>query len=147
MKRLLIDGDGCAYLSKIRAFVKEKGYEFYIYLDDAHPLKDVDEHIIYVDQGKDHVDMALLKDVQSKDLVITQDYGLAALVLSKQALAINTRGEPYTQDHIDALLMQRYISMQQRKKNRAPTMKKSTKKDEERLLKAILDYFETKRAD
>ncbi len=144
MKRLLIDGDGCPYLSKIRTLAKEQDIDLYIYLDDAHPLKDDDEHIFYIDQGKDHVDMAIVRDVRKDDLVITQDYGLATLVLSKQALAINTRGEDYTQDNIEALLMQRYMSMQLRKIRRAPNMKKSTKKDEERLFKKILAYFSQK---
>jgi uncharacterized protein YaiI (UPF0178 family) len=48
--------------------------------------------------------------VNKGDLVVTQDYGLAAMVLSKQANVINQNGLRYTNENIDQLLFTRYVS-------------------------------------
>jgi uncharacterized protein YaiI (UPF0178 family) len=65
---------------------------------------------IVVSQGADAVDFALVNRVVNGDLVITQDYGLAAMVLSKQAYVLNQNGFQYTNENIDSLLHTRYVS-------------------------------------
>ena len=56
--------------------------------------------LIRVGQGFDVADNHILQHVAAHDLVITADIPLAAEVVAKQALALNPRGELYTENNI-----------------------------------------------
>jgi len=56
------------------------------------------------------VDFALVNLVQPGDIVVTQDYGLAAMCLARNAAVLNQDGMEYTADNIDALLLQRHTA-------------------------------------
>lgn len=51
------------------------------------------------------MDFALVDSVRPGDVVVTQDYGLAAMCLARSALALSQDGMDYTADNIDALLL------------------------------------------
>ena len=68
-----------------------------------------------VDQGADSADFALVGRIAPGDLVITQDYGLAAMCLTKGAQVIDQNGMRYTVDNIDTLLAQRAESAKLRR--------------------------------
>lgn len=59
---------------------------------------------IQVDKGADVADQYIVEHVSEKDLVITADIPLADLVVKKGAIAINPRGEPYTEENISERL-------------------------------------------
>jgi hypothetical protein len=48
--------------------------------------------------------------VHACDIVITQDYGLAAMCMAKSAIPISQNGMIYNNDNIDALLLQRHTA-------------------------------------
>lgn len=64
---------------------------------------------IRVGQGFDVVDAAIVELVEPGDLVITADIPLAALVIEKDAHALNPRGELYTKDNIQGRLAMRNL--------------------------------------
>ena len=64
---------------------------------------------IRVGQGFDVVDAAIVELVKPGDLVITADIPLAALVIEKDAHALNPRGELYTKDNIQGRLAMRNL--------------------------------------
>jgi uncharacterized protein YaiI (UPF0178 family) len=64
---------------------------------------------IRVGKGFDVVDAAIVERVAAGDLVITADIPLAALVIDKQAHALNPRGELYTRDNIQGRLAMRNL--------------------------------------
>lgn len=66
--------------------------------------------IITVDDGFQRVDMVIVNKVKPGDIVVTGDYGLAALVLGKGCYAISPRGRIFTVDKIDNLLMIRHLN-------------------------------------
>jgi uncharacterized protein YaiI (UPF0178 family) len=69
-----------------------------------------------------------------EDIVVTQDIGLAAMVLGKGARAVNQNGLVYTDENIDKLLMERHIGAKVRRgggRTKGPT--KRTKEDNERF--------------
>lgn len=70
---------------------------------------------IYVDNAAEAADYRIMKLVKKNDLLITQDYGLASLVLAKGAIVIHHNGYRYTPDNIDRLLQDRYLSAMVRK--------------------------------
>lgn len=70
---------------------------------------------IYVDSGADAADYRIMKLVQSEDIIVTQDYGLASLCLAKGCLVLHHIGFSYTNENIEQLLQTRYLSAMARK--------------------------------
>lgn len=62
---------------------------------------------IQVPGGFDVADAEIVERVSARDLVVTQDIPLAALVIEKGALAVHPRGELYTPDTIAQRLSMR----------------------------------------
>lgn len=62
---------------------------------------------IQVDKGADVADQYIVDHLQEGELVITADIPLAALVVEKGVVAINPRGEPYTEENISERLSMR----------------------------------------
>ena len=63
-----------------------------------------------VNKGRDATDFELMRHVQKGDIIVTQDYGLAAMGLTKQAYVIHQSGMQYTIQNIDQLLFARHLS-------------------------------------
>jgi uncharacterized protein YaiI (UPF0178 family) len=103
-------------------------------IDTSHHLNDGYSKIITVDKQADSVDFALMGLLVREDIVVTQDYGLAAMVLGKGARVINQNGLIYTNDNIDKLLMERHIGAKVRRSGgRTKGPAKRTKEDNERF--------------
>jgi len=93
-----------------------------------------------VEQGNDAVDFALFGLIERNDIVITQDYGVASLALSKGAYSLHQNGWEYTPDNIDMLLMERHLGKKQRqssKKKHYKPIPKRTEKDNEMFLASL----------
>lgn len=116
--RFLIDGDG----SPVKEEVIQLGKKFQLPVliitsVDHYTVKEYPDFVqfIYVDKGADRADYQIVKEIQPGDFLITQDYGLASLVLPKKARVFHHSGQEYLAETIDQLLMQRYIGGQMRK--------------------------------
>lgn len=108
--KILVDADACPVKDIIIDTAKEYNVEVIMFSDTSHILNYNNCRIIVVDKGRDSVDFALINEVSPNDIVITQDYGVAAMALSKEAHALNYNGLIFSKDNIDTLLMQRYIA-------------------------------------
>lgn len=113
--RLLIDGDACPDKQAIKVLAVKYHVEMYVYIDYAHVLEDDYYQVIECAVGHDSVDMAIVHEAKMEDLVITQDYGLASLLLGKGVKVLHVSGMIIDADNIDLLLASRYISAKQRK--------------------------------
>lgn len=112
---LIIDGDACPNINEIKDIAVKYQVEMLVFIDYAHYLQDDYFKTILCEIGSDSVDLELLKHVKNDDIVITQDYGLAGLVLSKGAKVLHVSGKMIDNSNIDQLLMSRYVSAKQRK--------------------------------
>ena len=102
--------------------------------DTSHRLNDGYSKIITLEKQADSVDFALIGLLSREDIVVTQDYGVAAMVLGKGAHAINQNGLVYTNDNMDRLLMERHIGAKVRRSGgRTKGSSKRTKEDNERF--------------
>lgn len=133
-----IDGDGCPIVHEAIDIANAYKIHISIVCDYAHQYRDDDAEVIMVDTGRDQVDYAILKRIKAGDIVITQDYGLAALVLARKGYAINQNGQEYHKDNIEALLDRRAIGQKYRKHHRFPHIAKRTQADDQ----AFCDQFE-----
>ena len=108
--KIYIDGDGCPVIGITIKVAKQYNIECIIITDTAHNFDKYDVQVITVVKGADSVDLALVNSIKAGDIVITQDYGLAAMCLAKQAIPINQNGIVYTTENIDSFLFTRYLS-------------------------------------
>lgn len=89
---------------------KKYSVECFILCDTSHVFEREGATTITVPKGADSVDFALVNRVEHGDVVVTQDYGLAAMCLAKGGIVISQDGMIYNSDNIDALLLARYTA-------------------------------------
>ncbi|PAB59131.1 YaiI/YqxD family protein [Anaeromicrobium sediminis] len=141
--KILVDADACPVKNIALKVAKEYKIPIIMIKNICHELHDDYAQIITVDQGRDMADIVLINNTKDGDVVITQDYGVAALALSKKAVAINQNGLIYTNENIDGLLMRRHTNQQNRRKHKKYTkVPKRTKEDNERFEKKFRKLIE-----
>lgn len=128
-----IDADACPVVRIAEKVAKEYNIPIKLFCDTNHILKSDYSKVYIIDAGADAVDIAVINRCKKGDIIITQDYGVAALALGKGAHAIHQSGMVYTDKNIEILLMQRHLSKKDRmskSKNHFKGHKKRTKKDD-----------------
>lgn len=108
--KILVDADSCSVTEIIESIASERKIPVYLYSDYNHNLQSEYSQVITVQAGKDAADYAVFSNCEKGDLVITQDIGLASLVLSKGAKAIHPCGRVYNEYTIDDELARRSLS-------------------------------------
>ena len=108
--RILIDADGCPVVDITVSLAQEQDVECLILCDTSHHFERNGARTLTFSKGSDSVDFALVNLLVPGDIVITQDYGLAAMCLSRQARVLNQDGMEYTNDNIEALLLARHTA-------------------------------------
>jgi hypothetical protein len=110
---------------------KQKNIPVTMLIDTSHELNDGYSKIITVDKQADSVDYALMGLLTREDIVVTQDFGLAAMVIGKGAKAVNQNGLVFTNENMDRLLMERHIGQKIRRGGgRTKGPPKRTKEDD-----------------
>lgn len=118
MTHIIIDGDACPVVNSVIELTQETGIFVTIIRSFSHFSTQIDpEHVrtVYVDDGPESVDYKIVQLASSEDIVITQDYGLASLLLNKVKFVMHHKGFLFNDDNIQQLLDQRYINAQIRK--------------------------------
>ena len=136
--RLMVDGDG----SPVKEEVIRLGQRFQLPVIiitsvDHYTTKEYPPFVrlVYVDKGAVRADYQIVKEFLPGDILITQDYGLAAMVLSRGGDCINQNGNIITGENIDGMLNSRHINQKLRRQN-IYTSKFKKRKNEANL------YFE-----
>ena len=132
--RILVDADACPVKEIILSMAKRRNIPVTMVIDTSHELDDGYSTVVTVDKGSDSADYAIANMATCHDIVVTQDYGLAAMILAKGASAIDQNGMVYTSENIDNLLERRYIGQKIRRGGgRTKGPKKRTREDDERF--------------
>ncbi len=106
--RVFVDADGCPVVAQVIGLCNQMRVPCVLICDTAHELHRQGAQTIVMDKGADSVDFALVNRVQTGDIVVTQDYGLASMCLARNARVLHQDGWEYTRENIDALLFQRH---------------------------------------
>ena len=141
--QILVDADACPVKDIIVRLAKQKDISVTMLIDTSHELHDGYSTIIIVDKNADSVDFALMGLLTRNDIVVTQDFGLAAMVLGKGARVINQNGLIFTNENIDKLLMERHIGTKIRRgggRTKGPA--KRTKEDNDKFEAAFANMIE-----
>lgn len=132
---IYIDADGCPVVNQTIQTAEKFGVTVIVLCDTAHEIERKGAKTIIVSQGADSVDFALVNLLKPNDIVITQDYGLAAMCLARQAIVLNQDGMQYTNANIDALLLARHTAKKIR--NAGGRLKGNPKRREEQNIAFI----------
>ena len=134
--KIFVDADACPVVGIVEELAKKYKIPVTLLCDTNHVLFSDYSEVIVVGAGSDAVDYKLISICHKGDMVVSQDYGVAAMALGKGAYAIHQSGKWYTNENIDQMLMERHLNKKTRRasqKNHLKGPKKRTKKDDERF--------------
>lgn len=138
--RIYVDADACPVVGIVEKLVGKYGIPVTLLCDTNHVLVSDYSEVKVIGAGADAVDYALIGLCQKGDIVVTQDYGVAAMALGKGAYAIHQSGKWYTNENIDRMLMERHLAKKARrvtKKNHLKGPKKRSREDDEHFENAL----------
>lgn len=149
--KLVIDGDGSPVKDTTIEVALEQVLDVLVVTSiDHYSLKEYPENVsfVYVDKGADAADYKIVQLIKTGDILVTQDYGLASLVLPKGVRVLHQLGYEYTKDNIDGLLEQRYFSAKVRKSGgHTKGPKAFTKADRETFKAKLIDLIQSIRSE
>ena len=137
--RIFIDADGCPVTGQTVVLANTYHIPCTIICDTAHEITFPSVETITVSKGADSADFAIVNLLQKGDLVVTQDYGLAAMCLSRGAKVLHQDGFFYTEENIDALL---YVRAQAKRARRGGIRMKGPQKRARELDTAFCSALE-----
>ena len=134
-----VDADACPVTRIAERIAKEHGIPVTLLCDTNHQLTSDYSIVKVIGAGADAVDIALINLCHRGDIVVTQDYGVAALALGKGARAIHQSGKWYTDENIDGLLMERHLAKKARRsgKHHLKGPAKRTEEDDKRFAESF----------
>ncbi|MBQ3919008.1 MAG: YaiI/YqxD family protein [Oscillospiraceae bacterium] len=132
---IYVDADACPVTRIVERVAKEYAVPVVLLCDTNHVLSSDYSTVKTIGAGADAVDIALVNLCSRGDIVVTQDYGVAAMALGKGAKAIHQSGRIFTDENIDGLLMERHIAKVERRKskNHLKGPRKRTDEDDRRF--------------
>lgn len=145
--KIVVDADACPVKGIIERIAKIHQIEVIMFIDTSHELYSDYSKVITVSKAPDAVDFALLNQTNPNDIVITQDYGVAAMALGKKAKALHPSGKIFTNDNINQMLFERHIAKEQRRhgkqNSRCKYNKKRTTQDDIRFESSLNDLLKS----
>ena len=139
MRTIYIDADACPVTHIAEEIARRHGIPVTILCDTNHVMSSETSTVKLIGAGADAVDLALINLCKAGDIVITQDYGVAALALGKSALAVHQSGKCFTDDNIGGLLMDRHLAKKARRsgKHHLKGPAKRTEEDDRRFAESF----------
>ena len=136
--RILVDADACPVKEIIIKVAGEMDIPVVMVMDTSHDWQCEGVKVITIDKARDGVDIALINLARKGDVVVTQDYGVAAMALGKGLRALNQNGLIFLPANMDKLLFERHLGQKIRRGGgRTKNQKKRTQTDDERFEKAL----------
>ena len=138
--KILVDADACPVTRIVEEIAKKHKIACVLLCDTNHVLYSDYSEVKIIGAGADAVDFALLNLCKKGDIVVTQDYGVAAMILGKGAYGIHQSGKWYTNENIDQMLMERHLAKKARmskSKHHLKGPRKRTDEDDKRFAESL----------
>ena len=143
--KILVDADACPVVRIVEQTAERYKIPVVLLCDTNHVLQSSYSEIKVIGAGADAVDFALVNQCGKGDIVVTQDYGVAAMILGKGAYGIHQSGKWYTNENIDQMLMERHLAKKARMgkgKHHLKGPAKRTEEDDERFQESLCKLIE-----
>ena len=137
---IFVDADACPVVGIVEKIAEKYDVPVTLLCDTNHVLASEYSEVIVVGAGADAVDYKLISLCHREDIVVSQDYGVAAMALGKGAYAIHQSGKWYTNENIDQMLMERHLNKKARRsshKNHIKGPRKRTEDDDVRFAQSF----------
>ena len=134
--QIFVDADACPVVPEIERIARKHQVPLHLFCDTNHVLQSDVGEVHVIGAGADAVDIAVANACKKGDVVVTQDYGVAAMVLGKGGYAVHQNGWQYTSENIDRLLYERYTVKKARRSSKKTHLKgphKRTAENNERF--------------
>ncbi len=138
--KIFVDADACPVIDIVEDIATKYNIPVTLLCDTNHVLTSDYSEVIVVGAGADAVDYKLISICHRGDIVVTQDYGVAAMALGKGAFAIHQSGKWYTNENIDQMLMERHLNKKARRapsRNHIKGPRKRTEEDDQRFAESF----------
>ena len=138
--KIFVDADACPVVGIVEELAKKYTILVTLLCDTNHVISSDYSEVIVVGAGADAVDYKLISICHKGDIVVSHDYGVAAMALGKGAYAIHQSGKWYTNENIDQMLMERHLNKKARRssqKNHIKGPRKRTDADDERFFQSM----------
>lgn len=129
--KIYADADACPVVKQTEKVAKKYNISVILICDTNHIINSDYSEVLIADTGSDSVDIVLVNKCNKGDIVVSQDYGVAAMALGKGAYPIHQSGKWYTNENIDSMLMQRHMSKVARRSKSKVHIKGPKKRTEE----------------
>ena len=131
--KIFVDADACPVVRIVEEVAEKYRIDVTLLCDTNHILTSDYSEVIVVGAGADAVDYKLISICHKGDIVVSQDYGVAAMALGKGAYAIHQSGKWYTNENIDQMLMERHLNKKARRGSHKKHLKGRTMSGGHRL--------------
>lgn len=138
--KIFVDADACPVIDIVEDIATKYNIPVTLLCDTNHVLTSDYSEVIVVGAGADAVDYKLISICHRGDIVVTQDYGVAAMALGKGAFAIHQSVKWYTNENIDQMLMERHLNKKARRassRNHIKGPRKRTEEDDQRFAESF----------
>lgn len=138
--KIFVDADACPVIDIVEDIATKYNIPVTLLCDTNHVLTSDYSEVLVVGAGADAVDYKLISICHRGDIVVTQDYGVAAMALGKGAYAIHQSGKWYTNENIDQMLMERHLNKKARRassRNHIKGPRKRTDEDDQRFAESF----------
>ena len=135
--QIFVDADACPVVDIVETIAEKYNISTTLLCDTNHILYSDCSEVIVVCAGADAVDYKLISICHKGDVVVSQDYDVAAMALGKglkakcRPYAIHQSGKWYTNENIDQMLMERHLNKKVRRSSHKNHMKGPRKRTEE----------------
>jgi uncharacterized protein YaiI (UPF0178 family) len=136
--KVIVDADACpaSVLKICRQVTREFGIPLWTVASFHHQIES--EKHITVGDAPEETDIAVANAARAGDVVVTQDWGLAALVIGKGAAAVSPNGRIYRPESIPFLLEERSLKARLRRSGtRTKGPAKRSPADDQRFTAAL----------
>lgn len=113
--KILVDADACPVKNIIEEVAGQFSLEVIMVSNINHLIESQYASVVVVDGASQSADIAIINLARPGDVVVTQDYGLASMVMAKGTRALTPGGKIYTDENIDRLLLSRFLNQKARR--------------------------------
>lgn len=113
--KILVDADACPKNALQICMELGRKYNVAVWTVASFNHVIVSDHHVVVGDGSQEADIKVLNLTEAKDIIVTQDWGLAAMVLGKKADCISPVGKIFSNENIEFLLEEREVKAKLRR--------------------------------
>ena len=116
VQTVYVDADSCPVKEEIDHLCKEYNKKLVFVASYAHAINpSLGTLTVTVDSRTEEADLYIVNHCRCGDIVVTQDHGLAALLLPKGVNVISPRGKHFLEGDMNELLFARHLGKIQRR--------------------------------